>query len=145
MAGDAAPLFLDTTYVYALVNTRDQWHEAAMQWEARLAAERRRLVTTEFVLTEIADGLAAARFRSQAAGIIALLQASALVEIVLASSPLFAAALELYRNRGDKDWGLTDCSSFVVMDERGLSTALTTDEHFQQAGFRALLLEAMPG
>ena len=61
---DAAPLFLDTSYVNALVNTRDQWHEVAIRWEARLSAERRRLVTTEFVLTEIADGLAAVRSRA---------------------------------------------------------------------------------
>jgi len=73
--------------------------------------------------------------------VIATLQASSLVEIIPASSRLFTAALELYRSRGDKDWGLTDCASFVVMSERGLSEALTTDDHFRQAGFRALLLE----
>ena len=98
-------------------------------------------MTTEFVLAEIADGLAAVRFRPQVVSIIAAVQASPLVAIVPASSGLFAAALELYRNRLDKDWGLTDCSSFATMGERGLSVALTTDEHFRQAGFRALLLE----
>ena len=72
---------------------------------------------------------------------LAALQASALVEIIPASSDLFTAALELYRNRPDKDWGLTDCASFVAMRERALSEALATDEHFQQAGFLALLLE----
>lgn len=137
----AAPLFLDTAYANALVNTRDQWHETATRWEEHLATNRRRLVTTEIVLTEIADGLAAVRFRSRAALMIAALQNDSLVDIVPTSSALFAAALELYRNRGDKDWDLTDCSSFVVMAGRGLSAALTTDEHFRQAGFRALLLE----
>jgi len=139
-----APLFLDTAYVYALVNTRDQWHAAAVGWEAYLAAERRRLVTTDLVLTEIADGLAAVRFRAQAVEIIGALQASSLVQIVPASARLFAAALDLYRSRTDKDWGLTDCSSFVVMREQRLSAALTADEHFRQAGFRALLLERPP-
>src|SRR5262245_60255789 len=65
-----------------------------------------------------------------------------LVEIVPASSQLFPAALALYRSRADKDWGLTDCASFVVMSERGLAEALTTDEHFRQAGYRVLLLES---
>jgi predicted nucleic acid-binding protein len=99
-------------------------------------------VTTEFVLVEIADGLAAVRFRVQAVQVIATLQASSLVEIIPASSQLFTPALELYRGRGDKDWGLTDCASFVVMSEHSLSEALTTDNHFRQAGFRVLLLES---
>jgi uncharacterized protein len=141
VAPDRRPIFLDTAYVNALVNTRDQWHDAAVQWEEKLAADKRRLVTTEFVLIEIADGLAAVRFRVQAVQVIGTLQASSLVEIIPASSQLFTAALELYRSRGDKDWGLTDCASFVVMSEHGLSEALTTDDHFRQAGFRALLLE----
>ena len=141
---DSEPVFLDTAYVNALINTRDQWHEAAVQWERKLATDRRQLITTEFVLVEIADGLARVRFRLQAAQLIAALQASTLVEIVPASSDLFTTALELYRNRPDKDWGLTDCASFVAMRERALSEALTTDEHFRQAGFRALLLEDAP-
>ena len=138
---DRTPIFLDTAYVNALVNTRDQWHGAAVQWQRQLSTDQRRLVTTEFVLVEIADGLAAVRFRGQAVKVIATLQASSLVEIIPASSQLFTAALELYRSRGDKDWGLTDCASFVIMYGRGLSEALTTDDHFRQAGLRALLLE----
>jgi predicted nucleic acid-binding protein len=50
-------------------------------------------------------------------------------------------ALELYRGRSDKDWGMTDCASFVVMAENGISDALTADQHFKQAGFRPLMLE----
>ena len=141
VAPDHTSIFLDTAYVNALVNTRDQWHAAAVQWQRKLSTDKRRLVTTEFVLVEIADGLAAVRFRGQAVQVIATLQASSLVEIIPASSQLFTAALELYRSRGDKDWGLTDCASFVVISERGLSEALTTDDHFRQAGLRALLLE----
>ena len=141
MGPNPEPVFLDTAYVNARVNTRDQWHEAAVRWERKLAAERRPLVTTEFVLMEIADGLAAVRFRTQAVQVMVALQTSPLVEIVPASSQLFTAALDLYRSCPDKDWRLTDCASFVVMGERGLTEALTTDDHFRQAGFRALLLE----
>ncbi len=141
MAADLEPVFLDTAYINALVNTRDQWHEASVRWEHKLATDRRRLVTTEFILVEIADGLAAVRFRIQAEKVIATLQASTLIEIIPASSQLFIEALDLYRNRPDKGWGLTDCASFVVMSQRALTEALTTDDHFRQAGFRALLLE----
>ena len=140
-----SPLFLDTAYVLALLNTRDQWHAAAVTWEQQLAARRQPLITTEFVLTEVADGLAAVRFRSHAVRALHTLRTSPLVEVVPASSGLFAAALDLYRARPDKDWGLTDCASFVVMGERGLVEALTTDDHFRQAGFRALLLEQAEG
>lgn len=68
-----APAFLDTAYVYALINTRDQWHEHALQWQRRLDKERRHLVITELILVEIADGLAAIRFRTQAAAVLATL------------------------------------------------------------------------
>jgi predicted nucleic acid-binding protein len=136
------PIFLDTAYVYALVNTRDEWHDEALSWQQKLEQEQRGIVTTELILVEIADGLAAIRFRTQAAQVIAALQSSPFVEVVAVSSELLALALDLYRRRGDKEWGLTDCVSFLVMRERGLLESLTVDIHFQQAGFRALLRES---
>ena len=135
--------FLDTAYANALINTRDQWHERAVVWQERLAKERRPLLLTEFVLVEIADGLATVQFRKHAAQMINLLQENPFVEIVPLSSELFEEALELYKKRTDKRWGLTDCTSFIVMQRYGVVDALTTDEHFQQAGFRALLREDM--
>ena len=57
------------------------------------------------------------------------------------SDSLLAEATGLYRERSDKDWGLTDCISFVLMQQHGVSEALTADQHFAQAGFKALLLE----
>lgn len=108
----------------------------------KLERERRKIVTTELVLVEIADGLASLRFRSQAVRIITALQSSPYVEIIGMSSELLANALSLYRQRSDKEWGMTDCVSFVVMRGRGLVEALTADDHFQQAGFRQLLREA---
>ncbi len=87
MANDV--LFLDTAYIYALFNTRDQWHAKALEWQRRLDFENRPLLTTEFVLVEIADGLSAIRFRQSAAGIIQFLRESPLVEIIPAASDLF--------------------------------------------------------
>jgi len=133
-------LFLDTAFVYALLNTRDEWHGPAVRWQSRLSAESRPLLTTEFVLMEIGDGLAALRFRSVAAEAIRRLRSSTLVEVVPATAGLVEEAFLLYAGRKDKDWGMTDCSSFVAMRARGLSDALTMDLHFQQAGFHPLLL-----
>ncbi len=143
MAADLAPAFLDTAYLYALLNSRDEWHAVALRWQERLAEERRLLVTTEFVLVEFADGLASLRYRSEAARAIAALRSSDLVEIVPASSALFLQALSLFEQRDDKGWGMTDCTSFTVMSDHGLTDALTVDEHFRQAGFNPLLLEPL--
>jgi uncharacterized protein len=52
-----------------------------------------------------------------------------------------AGDADRYRNRKDKAWGLTDCISFVVMQDQNLTVALTADRHSVQADFRALLLE----
>ena len=67
------------------------------------------------------------------------LEADPLVEIIAISEELFAKALDLFRSRPDKEWGLVDCVSFIVMQKRRLTEALTPDKHYEQAGFRALL------
>jgi predicted nucleic acid-binding protein len=115
-----------------------------VRWRHHFSASRHQLIVTEYVLVEIGNGLSARRYRQLAATIIAGFRNSADVEFIPASPELLDAALALYQNRLDKDWGLTDCASFVVMTERGLTDALTPDEHFRQAGFRPLLLEEPP-
>jgi predicted nucleic acid-binding protein len=112
-------------------------------WEQKLASERCELITTQLILVEIADGLAAIKFRARAVQEIIALGSSPFVEVMTISSALFDQALILYSQRNDKDWGMTDCVSFIVMRDRGLSEALTMDEHFAQAGFRALLRESI--
>ena len=136
-----SPIFIDTGYVYALISPCDQWHEHAMEWRRKISAENSVLLTTEFILVEIANGLAAVNFRQAAVQAIRVLVTSPYIQTIPASSELFQAGLNLYESRSDKDWGLTDCMSFVVMAEHHLTDALTTDDHFRQAGFRALLLE----
>lgn len=135
-------LFVDTSYIYALFNNRDQWHEKAVEWQQRLAHENRALLTTQFILTEIADGLSQPKSRQNVPNIIHALENSEIVEIIPATPELFHKGLNLYKTRPDKSWGLTDCISFVVMEETEIFDALTTDDHFRQAGFRSLMLEA---
>ena len=133
--------FIDTVFVHVLVNSRDQWHPQALGWQQRLSPRHPRYVTTEYVLLEIADGLAAVRYRLQAVRSVRAFLANPNVDIVPASAELLSAALALYENRPDKEWSLTDCASFFVMGQRNLTDALAGDDHFRQAGFRALLLE----
>jgi uncharacterized protein len=139
LAGET--LFIDTSYVYAFISLRDQWHEKAVEWQERVVSENRSLITTEFVLAEIADGLSAINYRQAALGVIRILQNNPFVRLIPASSDLFQQALMLYEQRQDKDWGLTDCASFVVMSQHHISDALTADDHFRQAGYKALLLD----
>ncbi len=135
------PFFLDTSFVYASVNKRDQWHERALKWQIRLVESNTPLLTTQFILVEIADGLASINFRQKAAQILRNFAQNPLIEVVPFSDELYNATLDFYENRQDKKWGFTDCSSFVVMAERNLTDALTVDDDFQQAGFHALLLD----
>ncbi|HEY3324805.1 MAG TPA: PIN domain-containing protein [Planctomycetota bacterium] len=140
MNGDQ--FFLDTFFAAALLNGRDRHHEQALAWLPR-ARRARRLLTTECVLIEIANTLSAID-RTAAAEYIWNLRRSSNVQLAESKTSLIDRGLALYEARRDKEWGLTDCISFVVMEDEGLKDALTGDRHFEQAGFRALLLEQPP-
>ncbi len=129
--------FVDTGYGVALVHRRDQLHERARALSAGL---RTPLVTTEAVLIEVGNSLARASLRALAVALVTSLRANPNVEIVSVTPELFTRAFALYAARPDKDWGLTDCVSFVVMQERGITDALAADQHVVQAGYLALLL-----
>ena len=128
--------FVDTVYLLALINPNDGWRPKALEWAARISGP---LVTTEAVLTEVADALCRSAHRRWALEAIRDLRSDSAVTCVPGSAQLFAQGLDLYGDRVDKDWSLTDCLSFVVMRQRGIDQALTADVHFVQAGFRALL------
>ena len=132
-------VFLDSAYAIALSAANDQFHRAAVQLAGQLEASQTRLVTTRAVLLEIGNALARQRYRAASVVLLQSLEADASVEIVPVSAQLYAEGFRLYQDRRDKEWGLTDCVSFVVMRARGLTEALTSDEHFEQAGFLALL------
>ena len=132
------PTFLDTVYLLALINPNDDWRPKALQWAAQISGA---LVTTEAVLTEVADALCRGAHRRWAVEAIRDLRLDSMVTCVPGSAQLFAKGLGLYADRVDKNWSLTDCLSFIVMRERDIEQALTADIHFVQAGFRALLRE----
>lgn len=131
-----AKILVDTQFVIALVNPRDIDHARAVH----LAEEHRdqSFVITDAILLEIGNALARTR-RMEAAEVIESFFRSDNVEVVRLNPDLFRRALELYRRRWDKHWSLVDCVSFVVMQDRGSRRALTSDHHFIQAGFEALL------
>ena len=130
------PVFADTGFFLALVNARDQYHQTATSLNASLVTP---LLTTAWVLLEFANAIATSRARSEFGSTLARLRSERDAEIVAPSPELFDRGCELYTSRSDKEWSLTDCISFVVMKERGLTDALTPDRHFEQAGFKILL------
>jgi predicted nucleic acid-binding protein len=128
--------FADTYYYPAVLNARDTAHQRAIGLSQQL---RGPVVTTEFILLELGDGMAPPPARQAFVRFCNALRADPLVEIVQASNGLLARGLALYAGRPDKEWSLTDCISFVVMQDRDITEALTGDHHFEQAGFVALL------
>ncbi len=128
-------VFADTFYFLALLNKHDQGHSKAVEY----AASIEQLVTTEWVLTELADGLALSRRRDMFPRTRQEFRADADVLVVPLDMRLHEEGIALFASRPDKDWSLTDCISFVVMQREGLTEALTGDHHFEQAGFVALL------
>ena len=133
--------FLDTAFAIAASVPTDAFHEKAVQLAAKIKSDRLRLITTRGVLLEIGNALSKPRHRMDAAALLQALEDDKDVEIVPFTEELYARAFYLYRTRPDTEWGLVDCLSFVVMQERGITDALTTDEHFKQAGFRVLMRE----
>ncbi|MDQ3331020.1 MAG: hypothetical protein M3552_10255 [Planctomycetota bacterium] len=92
-----------------------------------------------WVLAELADAFCGRRTRHLAAEFISSLDYRHDIDVIPFDAELFDAGLSLYESRPDKDWSLTDCISFVVMERQGVSEALTGDRHFSQVGFRLLL------
>lgn len=132
-------VFLDTAYAIALAASNDEHHEKAILLSEQLERGETWLVTTRAVILEIGNALAKLRYRKAAVELLASLESDPTVRILPVSEELYKRAFELYRERPDKEWGITDCISFVVMQERRLQAALTTDDHFEQAGFIRLL------
>ena len=134
-------VFADAGYWIAVLNPNDALHSKATQASATLA--RTRVITTELVLSEVLNACARKGDlpRRMACVLIDELRSDPDYEIVPMTSSAFRQALERYRSRSDKTWGLTDCASFLIMEENGITDALSADRDFQQAGFKALLID----
>lgn len=122
----------------AHVNTRDENHDRAVELAEEYNGQS--LVTTDAVLLEVGNALAR-QYRQDAIALIENFQTSPEIEIVRLDPEVFEQAFDLFRFHSDKTWGLVDCVSFIVMRQYGITDALTCDQHFVQAGFRALMKE----
>jgi len=137
--------FADTSFWIALSSRRDQHHSRAVEWHEFGVRSGSKILTTEAVLWEWLNALSDPSTRGVAVEGYRRAHADVNVEIVPFQSELVDAAVTLYGARSDKGWSLTDCFSFVVMERRHLTEALTTDRHFEQANLKARMLEQPAG
>lgn len=129
-------IFVDASFVIALINQRDQYHQKALALSHKV--EYYPLLITDAILLEIGNGLVRG-YKQQAIEIIEYYLTADEVEVVNLSPILFKKALDFYKTHQDKDWGIVDCLSFIVMKEAGIEKVLTFDKRFLQAGFQPLL------
>jgi predicted nucleic acid-binding protein len=139
----ADPLFVDTGFVRAILQTADKFHEVAAAWHRKIQKERIPLVTSSAIFLELGDGFCQPEQWGRVAPVIAAFRANPHATVVQIDEDVFSRALALRNARADKDWGLTDCTSFVVMGDRKITSALSCDQHFRQHGLKALLLDAV--
>ncbi len=130
-------VFADTGYWVAVLNPKDDWNAKATA--ASRALGKARLVTTEMVLAELLAALSKLPVRPMVVRGVEAIRTNPNIEVVPQTSIQFIEAFNSYRRMTDKQWSLTDCASFSLMKERGLTDALAHDHHFEQAGFTALL------
>lgn len=128
-------VFMDTYGLIAWINTRDVAHQRVKSY---LDSYSGNFVTTEWVLIEFADAFSLSKTKPFAIEAIKRIHRLPMFQVVRFEPTIHQAGFHLYETRSDKDWSLTDCVSFAVMTQRGLSEALTADHHFEQAGFRAV-------
>jgi uncharacterized protein len=135
----ASSVFLDTSGWIALLNATDRLHAEANAVWLNLANSGYRFVVTDWVIAETGNGLARRPAKPKFADVVTQLLEAPSVEVVTIDRALLIRALNDYASFTDKSWGLVDCASFIVMRDRDIAEAFTTDHDFVQAGFKCLL------
>ena len=131
------PVFADSYYFIAFLCPNDKGHKRAVHWTT--ISTDHPIVTTDFVLTEVADGMSRQGRRQSFERYYNLALKHPDIRIIPVSDELHKRGMRMYLDHMDKEWTLTDCTSFLVMREMNITEALTEDHHFAQAGMIPLL------
>ena len=134
-------VFVDTSAWLALINKSDVFHVKAKNIRDILLRDNIQFIVTDYVIVEVANSLSKIPWRSSAIQLINSIQLSENIRVVEINKEIYNEAWGLYSKRTDKEWGLTDCASFVVMKRYAITIAFTNDHHFEQMGFNILLKE----
>lgn len=139
MSQKPSRIFIDTAAWLALANKSDVLHQRATELNQDLLSRAAHYITTDYVLTEVANALARPPYRRSIIRFLQAVFSSRSVTILTITRERFLRAWQLYKSRHDKEWGLTDCTSFITMEEQRIQEVFTSDRHFQQAGYVCLL------
>ena len=134
-------MFIDSSGWAALLDRKQTFHSQAARAFHDFSSRGAAVVTSNFILAELTGLLTSPLRISKLRQIqfIRSVRSSALIEVVAIDATTEAEAWTLWESRPDKSWSLIDCSTFVLMQKRGIAEALTADHHFEQAGFVRLL------
>lgn len=128
-------VFVDTFALIAWLNPNDDAHANVQTY---LATYKGKLITTDWVLMEVADALCRPTTRNTVLQFLHTVRTDPKYEIVPCCDERYNHGLSIFGMHEDKQWSLTDCISFGVMKSYKIQEALTGDKHFNQAGFTAL-------
>ncbi|HUD84062.1 MAG TPA: PIN domain-containing protein [Candidatus Saccharimonadales bacterium] len=137
----AEPLFVDTGGFYALISPGSKSHDLAVKIMQDAKLQRRRAITTDYVIDETATLLRARGLTKMLAEFFRLSDESQALTVEWTSPDRFSAARKFMLKHLDQEFSSTDCLSFVVMKELRLFDALATDSHFRIVGFNPVLEE----
>jgi uncharacterized protein len=133
------PVFVDTSALIALGNSRDQYHRQAKIALKELILAKRTFITTNAVILELANAFSAARHKYLAIRLIDLMINSKDWQVINIDASLMNKGIEKFRQVADKDWGVVDCISIIIAENYGITEIFTNDHHFEQAGFITIL------
>lgn len=132
-------VFVDSFAWIAAINKSDNYHELALKLLEDFLAKQVELITTNYVIIETINALSKAEFRKAVIEFVDKLEKSPSVQIIRITDETYNNSWALYQQRMDKDWGITDCTSFEVMKTLNIKRAFTNDKHFEQAGYSVVV------
>ena len=132
-------IFVDTFAWVAVINKSDNYHKICLKTLELFLREKVKFITTNYVIIETINALSKVEFRKAVIEFINKLETSPSVEIIKITDEIYNNAWILYQKRTDKDWGITDCTSFEVMRMLNMKKACTFDRHFEQASYSLVL------
>lgn len=133
------PVFVDTSALIALGNTRDQFHPQAQQIFKELVLARSRFITTNAIIFELTNAFSSVQYKSTAIKLIDMINNSKSWSVITIDEDLTTKGMSRFRKMLDKDWSLVDCISMIISEDIGITKIFSNDHHFEQAGFVILL------
>lgn len=132
------PVFGDTFYWIALLNPKDDWHQAVLTYAYNYPHQK--IITTDGIIEEVLNYASSRGFvmKQKALLLYKKMLQEPNIEVISYNSQLRELGLKLYEQRLDKGYSLTDCISMIVMRQMGIKEVLSHDKHFSQEGFNLM-------